>query len=171
MIQVSQASTLALFRSVTLNGSGLSHRKTLSFSDGGKSLQGLHVSVALINRTCGTIHPEAFTSERLSLFLDRSVGWFLLKQIKGRQVNANRASIKARVPATVPMDWSWEGCRRTPSWLWDTSCLLGIALFCYLLFIIVSFWFVLNIKTKKISGRVKTETATTFQALRFDFLW
>ena len=71
-MKVSQASILALLKSVTLNGSGLSHHKKLSCSDGGNSPQGLHPSVALINQTRGIFHPAAFASECLSLFLDHS---------------------------------------------------------------------------------------------------
>lgn len=158
---------------MTLNGSGLSHHKKLSCSDGGNSPQGLRPSVPLINQTCGIIHAEAFTSECQSLFLDHSeaVGWFLLKQIKDRQVNANCAYVKALVPATIPTDRGWEGYRKALSWLWDTSCLLGIALFRYPLFVFVSFCFVLNIKTKKRSGRMKRETETTLQTLWFHLFW
>lgn len=57
LIEVSQASTLGLSKSVTLNGSGLSHHKKLSCSNGGNSPQELHPSAALINHTPGTSHP------------------------------------------------------------------------------------------------------------------
>lgn len=91
----------------------------------------------------GIVHSEALTSECLVLLLDHSeaVGQFLLKQIKGRQVNANCACKRALVPATIPTDQGWEGCKTTSKLtvehVLSSGCciiLLSFIWFCFMLF-------------------------------------